>query len=336
MWSEPTFDGQPMQKGVHLRWSFLAALGFPPGGFWLCRRAAVKGEKRIPPPPTGIELAAPRSSATATQAIANNAVASTTAGGAWEAVMRQPCQSVMVAGCAAPGCDEVIIETFSRNAEGGLTVSNRRAVQVEQGAFRISVEAASIACVRVVGAGSVDECGCGTMQPPTDCGCGTGGVNGCGGNGPGCGQPVWGTINDNGWQCWGVPFTLPVTNAHWPARYFGAPNPATTAPTAVALADLHEARRRLGTLKLEASLTPAKQEAALLQLRASYGKAAGRWLSEHTAKRGAAARVECGCQCAQTQYQRDAAAAAASTRSILRARVGALLRRRSGSGWSRI
>lgn len=266
--SEPTFDGQPMQKGVHLRWSFLAALGFPPGGFWLCRRAAVKGEKRIPPPPSAAEQAATQSSTAAPQAIASNAVASTTAGGAWEAVMRQPCQSVMLAGCAAPGCDEVVIETFCRNANGELTVSDRRAVRVEQGAFRISVQAASIACVRVVGAGSVDECGCGTMQPPTDCGCGTGGVTGGGGNGPGSGQPVWGTTNDNGWQCWGVPFTLPVTNAHWPARYFGAPNPATTAPTAVALADLHEARRRLGTLKLEASLTPAKQEAALAQLRA--------------------------------------------------------------------
>ena len=46
--SEPTFDGQPMQKGVHLRWSFLAALGFPPGGFWLCRRAAKQGEEAHP------------------------------------------------------------------------------------------------------------------------------------------------------------------------------------------------------------------------------------------------------------------------------------------------
>ncbi len=41
-----------MQRGVHLRWSFLAALGFPPGGFWLCRRAAKKGEDRLPLPPT--------------------------------------------------------------------------------------------------------------------------------------------------------------------------------------------------------------------------------------------------------------------------------------------
>jgi hypothetical protein len=171
--SEPTFDGQPMQNGVHLRWSFLAALGFPPGGFWLCRRAAVKGEKIIPPPPSAAQLAANVPSATAAapadNAPADNAVAGTTAGGAWQAVMRQPCQSVQLAGCAEPGCDEVIIETFSRKADGVLTVSGRRAVQVEQGAFRISVQAASIAGVRVLGAGSVDECGCGPLQPP-DCG----------------------------------------------------------------------------------------------------------------------------------------------------------------------
>jgi hypothetical protein len=36
--SEPTFDGQPMQPGIHLRWSFLPELGFPQRGFWLCRR----------------------------------------------------------------------------------------------------------------------------------------------------------------------------------------------------------------------------------------------------------------------------------------------------------
>jgi hypothetical protein len=267
--SEPTFDGQPMQKGVHLRWSFLAAIGFPPGGFWLCRRAAVKGEKIIPPPPSAAQLAGTVQTA-AVAAPADNAIAETTAAGAWQAVMRQPCQSVQLAGCAAPGCDEVIIETFSRNADGVLTVTGRRVVQVEQGAFRIVVQATSIAGLRVLGAGSVEECGCGPLQPP-DCGGGTGGNGGTtGGTGPGSGsgKPVWGQTNDSGWQCWGVPFTLPVTNTHWPARYFGAPDPATSSPAALALADLAEARRRLGSLKLGAGLTAAEQHTGLLQLRA--------------------------------------------------------------------
>lgn len=48
--NEPTFDGQHMQAGVHLRWGFVAALGFPPGGFWLCRRVSTKSDERIPPP----------------------------------------------------------------------------------------------------------------------------------------------------------------------------------------------------------------------------------------------------------------------------------------------
>jgi hypothetical protein len=36
--SEPTFDGQPMQAGTHMRWAFAPELGFPPGAFWLFRR----------------------------------------------------------------------------------------------------------------------------------------------------------------------------------------------------------------------------------------------------------------------------------------------------------
>ncbi len=48
--SEPTFDGQPMQSGIQLRWGFAPELGFPQNGFWLCRRVAQAGEKSIPTP----------------------------------------------------------------------------------------------------------------------------------------------------------------------------------------------------------------------------------------------------------------------------------------------
>jgi hypothetical protein len=257
--NEATFDGQPMQKGTHLRWSFLAALGFPPGGFWLCRRIAKEGEKQLPPPPAA--------TSTAAGAIATNAVAATSSGNTWQAVLDHPCQSVTLAGCAAPGCDEIVIETFRRNDAGAMVVSERRIVQVEQGAFRVSVQAGQISCVRVVGAGSVDECGCGPMEPPQDCGCSGGGNQG-GGNPPCSGCPGWGDPNPNGWQCWGVPFTLPVTVKEWPARYFGAPDPQTTAPSVVLKDDIKEMRRRLGTLKLAAGLTAAKENAAFAQLRA--------------------------------------------------------------------
>ncbi len=256
--SEATFDGQPMQKGIHLRWSFLAALGFPPGGFWLCRRVAQKGEKQIPPPPAG--------SATVAGADATNAVAASASGDTWQAVLEHPCQSVTLAGCAAPGCDEIVIETFRRNPDGALAVAERRTVEVEEGAFRVTVQATQISCVRVVGAGSVDECGCGPMEPPQDCGC-TGGGNQGGSNPPCTGGPGWGDPNPNGWQCWGVPFTLPVTVRQWPARYYGAPDPLTTAPSVVQQDDIKEMRRRLGTLKLAAGLTTAQENAAFAQLR---------------------------------------------------------------------
>ena len=47
---EPTFDGQAMPPGVHLRWSFAPELGFPPGGFWLYRRVAPPNETVVTPP----------------------------------------------------------------------------------------------------------------------------------------------------------------------------------------------------------------------------------------------------------------------------------------------
>jgi hypothetical protein len=48
--SEPTFDGQPIQPGIHLRWAFALELGFPQQGFRICRRVVQPGEKQIPLP----------------------------------------------------------------------------------------------------------------------------------------------------------------------------------------------------------------------------------------------------------------------------------------------
>ncbi len=49
--AEVTFDGQPMQRGTHLRWGFSPELGFPAGGFWLCRKV-IKGETQQSPTST--------------------------------------------------------------------------------------------------------------------------------------------------------------------------------------------------------------------------------------------------------------------------------------------
>ena len=153
--SEQTFDGQPMQAGTHLRWSFPSALGFPPGGFQLWRRVAVD-EVRIPPPP----------------------------------IPQPPKPSTFV-----PSPSE-------------------------------------------------------TGAPPSA-------------------APGWGAAQENGWQPWGSLFTLPITNANWPARYFNAPAP--TAATVVA-DDVAEAERRLGTLKLAANDTAAQQKTNLQDLRSELNR----------------------------------------------------------------
>lgn len=255
---EPTFDGQPMQPGIHLRWSFLPELGFPPGAFWLCRRVVKKRGQRVPPPSRVVA---------ATKQEVQLAVSALPGENRWQATMPAPCQSVTLAGRAGKGCRELIIETFGRNAKGVLVVTSRRAIPIEGDCFRVTVKAAEISCVRVAGAGSVDECG-GTVEPPPGCGDGGGEEPGDPWGDPpkGDGPPGWGKPGENGWQCWTVPFTLPVTHRHWPPRYYKAPDPFTTSVNAVAQYDIAEAAHRLGSLQLAAALTPAEQHAALTEL----------------------------------------------------------------------
>ena len=185
--------------------------------------------------------------------------------------MKARCESVTVAGRAAPGCAEVTIETFTRATDGKLINTGSQCIPVKDGCFRIKVVGEEISCVRVVGAGSVDECDCGPVEPPRDCGCGPGGGGyggGGSGNPPPTGSgPCWGNTGDDGWQCYEVPFTLPLTLAQWPARYFGAPDPSTTAPGLVEEADLKEATRRLGGLALAGGMSQTRQLAELRRLR---------------------------------------------------------------------
>ena len=293
--SEATFDGQPMQRGTHLRWGFSPELGFPPGGFWLCRKA-IKGETQQPT--TGNQageggfLGAVTHILDEASTMLNRAAdsldpvgttqsssegsqqpASVSAAGVnqWVATPPCACESVTVAGCAADGCEEVIIETFSKDANGELHVSKRQVVRVESGGFRVRIAAREISCVRVEGAGRVDECGC-EVLPPTCCGDGGkggGGNGGNGGSGPpnNGGDPGWGDPGRDGWQCWRVPFTLPLTFASWPARYHGAPNLTTAPSSVVEKDDIKEALRRLGTLQLAEGLSPNQQRKELESLR---------------------------------------------------------------------
>jgi hypothetical protein len=261
--SETTFDGQAIEPGIHLRWGFQPELGFPPGGFWLCRRATNEGEKTVDPPSAYKTMVAQAQAEVAGPNATVTAVAGTNQ---FEAIAPTPCRTVTLFGCASKDCSEILIETFCKNSDGVMEETSRQVVRVRPGAFRISVSASDISTVRVTGADSLEECGCGT-EPPTDCGCGNPVTTG-GGTGPTGGQPVWGNPGKDGWQCWGVPFTLPVTNANWPARYFGAPDPQTTPDATMAVLDVKEAERRLGALQLNTSLSAAAQRLELRSLRA--------------------------------------------------------------------
>ncbi len=291
--AEATFDGQPMQRGTHLRWGFSPELGFPPGGFWLCRRV-IKGESQQSPTfnqghegglygaithvldeaSTMLSRAADSldsdgATHSTYEQIQQPAAVASTGINQWVATPPRACESVTVAGCAADGCEEVIIETFCKDANGELRVSKRQIVRVESGGFRVRIAAREISCVRVVGAGRVDECGC-EVLPPSCCGGGGKGGGGNGGNqGPpgNGGDPGWGDPGRDGWQCWRVPFTLPLTLVNWPARYHGAPNPSTTPLSVVAKDDLKEALRRLGTLQLAEGLSATQQRKELEALR---------------------------------------------------------------------
>ena len=55
--AEPTFDGQPMPAGTHLRWAFAPELGFPPGAFWLCRRSLRESKCGPVAPPVAVSRA---------------------------------------------------------------------------------------------------------------------------------------------------------------------------------------------------------------------------------------------------------------------------------------
>jgi hypothetical protein len=99
-----------------------------------------------------------------------------------------------------------------------------------------------------------------------------GGGPGGGGEPPQGGTAGWGEPDPNGWQCWNAPFTLPLTRANWPARYFGAPDPSTTAQGEVVQLDVAEAARRLGNLSLSANLTPEMQQDNLSLLRSELDR----------------------------------------------------------------
>jgi hypothetical protein len=248
---EDTFDDQSLIAGVQLRWSFAAELGFPPYGFWLYRRVATDGERRIPVPEDNWQ--------TGVRDVGRDKASLPWKPGRYEWQARTPerCHCVVVSGVAAARVDTVTVETCVHMTDQRVVVTGRKRVRVGANRrFEVTVRGTAITAVRVIGARSVESCECSTVEPPSDV-VAAGSVSGGGAvdtrdlghmpfDAPRDRRRVgWSGPDGSDWQRWTAPFTLPITRGNWPARYAGAPDPATTPPTVLANADVAEATRRL-------------------------------------------------------------------------------------------
>jgi hypothetical protein len=147
--TESTFDGQPMQAGTHLRWSFAPELGFPPGGFWLCRRVATPSEQQIPLP----------SRLQAASFIHDSATVIVSPGlgpNEWYAQAYPYRDNMVIAGSAAEGSTRLSVKTFSRNSLGQFIETGDHSVAIQNHAFRIKIHGQRIAQIRVVGASNIE------------------------------------------------------------------------------------------------------------------------------------------------------------------------------------
>lgn len=92
--------------------------------------------------------------------------------------------------------------------------------------------------------------------------------------------PKWGAPDKEGWELWGEPFTLPVTNANWPARYFGAPDPLTLPAPLVAARDIEESVIRLTGLDLLSGMSHSEMLGHFVRLRAECDRLVVGWPAE--------------------------------------------------------
>lgn len=151
--AEETFDGQPMQPGIHLRWSFRPELGFPPGGFWLCRRVATPGERQIPVPAMPRRSAPPVIRVVVTispdpesdQCLAN---------------IEPPSARVMITGRADSEAPDVTIRAFAKNTAGEVEEVDSQTVSNINGVFAVQLSGNAIALLRMTNVIAVDHVTC--------------------------------------------------------------------------------------------------------------------------------------------------------------------------------
>lgn len=305
--SEPTFDGQPMQAGNHLRWSFSPQLGFPPGAFWLARQAASHFQHGAIQPPEVV------SEAIATQC-------------SWAQPKQGQCDGKGLAclvpvgaqppsstckGCGRCCCCLALAALRERSGSPVRPTVAQGESEEKKMLDRPRCECGHLlACVgrelegpRERGA----ECGCCrcAATPAVSvsvtivccCGCGEGGN---GGSGPGqcttgsCQTgtitpgslglnptgPAWGPPDGRGWRVWGEPFTMPLTRENWPARYFGALDPQYQSEAALLARDVLECEERLNGRALQLGMSAQATGAYFTALREECARLVEGWPGE--------------------------------------------------------
>jgi hypothetical protein len=151
--SEQTFDGQAMQPGIHLRWSFTPELGFPPGGFWLCRRVAQPGEQQIPLPGMAQRTTPPMNRIVVTIAPdpeTNQCLAN----------LQPACSSVVIEGHAVPGQANVTLTALVKNQAGEFAEMGNYTVPIVNGLYRAQIIGNRIDALRMANVQGVEQCLC--------------------------------------------------------------------------------------------------------------------------------------------------------------------------------
>jgi hypothetical protein len=293
--SEPTFDGQRMQVGTHLRWAFAPELGFPPGAFWLARRAASDERCGTNAPPVAVLDAIERQgkAAAGTEQTATDdpglgqQVSFTSGAGNTEPERCGQCCCCRALAALEKRGDEAEPRTVAAEVTPRCECGHALIERCESSGRDPGTECECCHCSAKrespVNVSITICCCCCDCERESGGGGGKGSGNGCGtvsGPGWGTGKPIWGTPDKCGWQVWEEPFTLPVTRTNWPARYAGALDPSTHSDPVLAARDVLECRERLGSLDLLKGMSPAAEEGYFRQLREQCVRLVEGWPSE--------------------------------------------------------
>lgn len=157
--SEPTFDGQPMQEGMHLRWAFTPEFGFPPGAFFLYRRAAQSDPAGFVAPQEAMQSESP--GAASSESSAGKLTTITLSVDACchhpRVDSEPPCTSLTLAGRVMACGTSLLIWTYGFDADGEYRLTGCHEFITRSEAFRFRIEGEAIAVMLIENAVSIDE-----------------------------------------------------------------------------------------------------------------------------------------------------------------------------------